>query len=113
MERTIGSNNEELIISWTVTSGSAVMIWFSAVKELFFLNSKSPRDRDRANLPEIQMSSRTDASYNCHQLLTRPLSTYPPAAYIRAFSAENILSDLYSVFWSVQTGLTFVVWLVI
>lgn len=65
----ITKNSSSSQSSWTVTSGYAVTICCSGDNSALLLNSKSPRARDKARLP-----------------LTRPKSTKPPAALIRAFS---------------------------
>ena len=65
----ITRNSSSSVSSCTVTSGNAVTICCSGDSSALFLNSKSPMARDRARLP-----------------LTRPKSTKPPAALIRAFS---------------------------
>ena len=62
-------NSSSWLISCISTSGKAVTICCSGGRSALFLNSKSPIARDRARLP-----------------LTRPKSTKPPAALIRAFS---------------------------
>jgi len=63
-------NSSSLEISCAITSGKAVTICCSGDRSALFLNSKSPIARDKARLP-----------------LTRPKSTKPPAALMRAFSA--------------------------
>jgi hypothetical protein len=62
-------NSSSSEISCTVTSGKAVTICCSGASSALFLNSKSPIALDNARFP-----------------LTRPKSTKPPAAVIRAFS---------------------------
>ena len=66
-------NSSSLEMSWVTTSGKAVTICCSGAKSAPFLNSKSPMARERARLP-----------------LTRPKSTKPPAALIRAFSPAEV-----------------------
>jgi hypothetical protein len=63
-------NSSSWLMSCISTSGKAVTICCSGGRSALFLNSKSPIARDRARLP-----------------FTRPKSTKPPAAWIRAFSA--------------------------
>ena len=62
-------NSSSLEISCVITSGKAVTICCSGERSALFLNSKSPIARDKARFP-----------------LTRPKSTKPPAALMRAFS---------------------------
>lgn len=62
-------NSSSSPISCTVTSGYAVTICCSGGRSALFLNSKSPMALLSARLP-----------------FTRPKSTKPPAAHIRAFS---------------------------
>ena len=45
-------NSSSSIISWQVTSGSAVTIWAWGLREEFFLYLKSPRARDNARLSD-------------------------------------------------------------
>ena len=80
-------------ISCVTTSGNAVTICCSGERSALFLNSKSPRARERARLP-----------------LTRPKSTNPPAAQILAFSPTSRQLDSVS---SSHYLLAFVLWLVI
>jgi len=62
-------NSSSSDMSCSVTSGYAVTIWDSGGSSALFLNSKSPMALESARLP-----------------FTRPKSTKPPAAQIRAFS---------------------------
>ena len=68
MTRNSSSSDNECV----TTSGNAVTICCSGESSALFLNSKSPMARDKARFP-----------------LTRPKSTKPPAADIRAFSATS------------------------
>lgn len=65
-------NSSSSVISCVVTSGKAVTICCSGDSSALFLNSKSPIARDKARFP-----------------LTRPKSTNPPAALMRAFSPRK------------------------
>ncbi len=77
---TMNSSSPSILCS--AMSGSAVTICFSGSSEKFCLNSKSPMARDRARLP-----------------FTRPNSTNPPAARIRA------VSSLFVGLWSSDRAL--------
>src|ERR1700733_5399541 len=87
-------NSSSVVTSWVTTSGKGVTICCSGERSALFLNSKSPMARESARLP-----------------LTRPKSTNPPAAVMRAFSPTNIL---VMVCQKVGKGThTFVLWLVV
>lgn len=73
----ITRNSSSSVISCVVTSGYAVTICCSGARSALFLNSKSPMARDKARLP-----------------FTRPKSTNPPAALIRAFSPEHCRQNM-------------------
>ena len=68
----ITKNSSSDETSCITTSGKAVTICCSGARSALFLNSKSPIALERARLP-----------------FTRPKSTKPPAAVIRAFSPVN------------------------
>lgn len=94
----ITKNSSSSQSSWTVTSGYAVTICCSGDSSALLLNSKSPRARDKARLP-----------------LTRPKSTKPPAALIRAFSPIIQITEVRNK--KTEPGerspQTFVLWLVV
>lgn len=70
-----------------MNSGSAVTICFSASREKFCLNSKSPIARERARFPGLSVHRSSPSTF--HLPLTRPNSTKPPAEVIRAVSSTR------------------------
>ncbi len=69
-------NSSSSVMLCAITSGNAVTICCSGESSALFLNSKSPIARESARLP-----------------FTRPKSTNPPAAHIRAFSPKLRFSE--------------------
>jgi hypothetical protein len=96
----ITKNSSSDETSCITTSGNAVTICCSGERSALFLNSKSPIALDRARLP-----------------FTRPKSTNPPAAVMRAFSPIHLACQLGLVakfgLWSCIGLLTFVLWFMI
>ena len=78
-------NSSSWSILCVVISGSAVTICFSASREKFCLNSKSPMARDSARLPGVRGAHYM--SLRLYTPLTRPNSTNPPADVIRVVSS--------------------------
>jgi hypothetical protein len=63
------------------------------VAKKFFLNLKSPNARDKARFPDKKMLFETNKRLAIHIPFTRPFSTNPPAAEIRASPLQNVRLD--------------------